>query len=64
MDARVCIGQNIALVEVFEFMAQFVRQFELESCKPKEPWKTKSHTFAFQSEFWVRLRLREEISEV
>jgi cytochrome P450 len=59
MGTRVCIGQNIALVEIYKFTAQFVRHFELEVVNRDKPWTTKSATFAFRSDFWVKLKTRQ-----
>ena len=58
MGSRTCIGQNIALVEVYKFAAQFVRHFELEFVNKDRPWSTESSTFAFRSDFWVKLKTR------
>ena len=58
MGSRVCLGQNIALVEVYKFAAQFVRHFELEAVDRDKPWTTKSATFVFRSDFWVKLKMR------
>jgi cytochrome P450 len=59
MGSRVYIGQNIALVEIYKFTAQFVRHFELELINKDKPWTTKSATFAFRSDFWVNLKTRQ-----
>jgi cytochrome P450 len=56
--SRVCVGQNIALVEVYKFTAQLVRHSELELVNKEKPWTTKSATFAFRSDFWVKPRTR------
>ena len=58
MGSRTCIGQNIALVERYKFAAQFVRHFELESVNKDKPWTTQSSTFAFRSDFWIKLKTR------
>lgn len=59
MGSRVCIGQNIALVEIYKFTAQFVRHFEVELVDKDHPWTTKSATFAFRSDFWAKLKMRQ-----
>ena len=59
MGSRVCIGQNIALVEIYKFSAQFIRHFELELVNKDKPWTNKSATFAFRSDFWVKLKTRQ-----
>ena len=58
MGSRVCIGQNIALVTIHKFVAQFVRHFELEVVNRETSWIVKSATLAFRSEFWVKLKER------
>ena len=59
MGSRVCIGQHIAPVEIYKFTAQFVRHFELELANKDRSRTTNSATFAFRSDFWVKLRTRQ-----
>lgn len=60
MGSRVCVGQNIALVEVHKFIAQFVRKFNMKLAEPDKLWSTKSQWFAMQSDFSVKLEARQQ----
>ncbi|PWN92576.1 cytochrome P450 [Acaromyces ingoldii] len=57
---RSCLGKNLALVEINIYVAQLLRQYDLESAveqgQPK--WKNYSQWFNMQTDFLVRLRRR------
>ncbi|KAF4550341.1 Cytochrome P450-like protein 23 [Elsinoe fawcettii] len=55
---RMCIGRNIALVEVYKFVAQLVRNFDVEIVNPEQPWRVVSYWFAYQHDFFVRIKTR------
>ncbi|MCJ1301043.1 hypothetical protein MMC08_003842 [Hypocenomyce scalaris] len=59
MGSRVCVGQNIALVEIHKFISQFVRHFDLKLINTERPWVTKSQWVSFQSEFCVKMAARD-----
>ncbi|KIV98381.1 uncharacterized protein PV09_09786 [Verruconis gallopava] len=59
MGSRVCIGKNLAMVEMYKFTAQFFRHFDAELVDKSRPWVIKTQWFAFQHDFWVNLRRRE-----
>lgn len=59
MGSRVCVGQNIALVEVHKFIAQFVRKFKVRLADPGKLWGTKSQWFSMQHDFNVKLENRQ-----
>ena len=42
-----CVGQNIALVEIHKFISQFVHHFNLELVNTERPWVTQSQWFPF-----------------
>jgi cytochrome P450 len=35
---RICIGKNIALVELYKFIPQFLRKFKVELVNPDQEW--------------------------
>ncbi|KAH8591714.1 cytochrome P450 [Bisporella sp. PMI_857] len=59
MGSRVCVGQNIALVEVHKFIAQFMHKFNIRLADPEKWWITRSQWFSMQSNFNVKLELRQ-----
>jgi len=58
MGSRVCVGQNIALVEVHKFIAQFMHRFNVHLADPAKLWTTKSQWFSIQQGFNVILEER------
>lgn len=50
---------GMAPVKIYKFTAQFVRHFELELANKDRSRTTNSTTFAFRSDFWVKLRTRQ-----
>lgn len=59
MGSRNCIGRNLALVEVFKYIATFFRHFEAELVNPDKPWIVKSQWFALQHDFWITAKERQ-----
>lgn len=62
MGSRSCIGRNLAIVEVYKYIASFVRHFDAELVNPERPWVTKSQWFSVLDDFWVRIFVREVTS--
>jgi cytochrome P450 len=58
---RMCLGRNIALVEVQKFVAQLFRLFDVQVTDHENPWKMMSHWFVFQSEFWCEIKPRNGV---
>jgi cytochrome P450 len=58
MGSRSCVGRNLAVVEVYKYVATFVRRFDASIVNTERPWVTKSQWFSFQRDFWIDLRLR------
>jgi cytochrome P450 len=59
MGSRVCVGQNLAVVEVHKLIAQFVRKFDFKLSDPEKLWTTKSQWFSMQCDFNVKLETRQ-----
>ncbi|KAL2786641.1 cytochrome P450 [Aspergillus keveii] len=55
---RMCIGRNIALVELFKYMAQFLYNFDVELVDPARPWHVQTVWFAYQHDMVVRVTER------
>ncbi|KAJ5382246.1 hypothetical protein N7517_000157 [Penicillium concentricum] len=55
---RMCIGRNIALVEIHKFIAQLLRNFDVELVNLEVPWRITSVWFAFQHDMNVILKPR------
>lgn len=60
MGSRSCVGRNLALVEVYKYVATLVRHFDARIINRDRPWVTKSQWFSFQRDFWVDLELRSD----
>jgi len=60
MGSRSCVGRNLAIVEVYKYVAAFVRHFDATIVNKDTPWVTKSQWFSFQRDFWIDLRLRAD----
>ncbi|KAI1245470.1 hypothetical protein MGN70_012360 [Eutypa lata] len=56
---RVCMGKNIALVEIFLFLAQLLRNFNLEFASPDKPWRVETYWLSFQFDMLMYLTKRE-----
>jgi hypothetical protein len=53
------VGKNIALVELNKFVAQCLRQFDIELVNKLTPFKLYTLWFSIQQEFWVSIRSRD-----
>ncbi|KXH40984.1 hypothetical protein CNYM01_05460 [Colletotrichum nymphaeae SA-01] len=56
---RMCIGRNIALVELHKFVAQFVHVFDFKLVNTDTPWRIKAYWFAYQSEVFMNISRRK-----
>ncbi|KAK6542792.1 hypothetical protein TWF694_006734 [Orbilia ellipsospora] len=56
---RMCIGKNVALVEIYLFVAQFIRHFDFELPDPKNPWRVTSYWFSMQHDFNLKVTARK-----
>ncbi|KAK5057604.1 hypothetical protein LTR84_011604 [Exophiala bonariae] len=57
---RMCVGRNIALVEVHKSVAQLLRHFDMKVDNEDKPWHITSYWFAYQHDFMVQLTPREK----
>ncbi|KEF54935.1 uncharacterized protein A1O9_09378 [Exophiala aquamarina CBS 119918] len=57
---RMCVGRNIALVEIHKFIAQLLRDFDVGLVDPDKPWHITTYWFTFQHDMnmWIRTRPR------
>ncbi|KAF2225359.1 cytochrome P450 [Elsinoe ampelina] len=55
---RMCVGRNIALVEMHKFLGQFVRQFDFEIANKARPWVVETFWFAYQRDLYCDLTPR------
>ncbi|KAJ4014766.1 hypothetical protein NW761_015149 [Fusarium oxysporum] len=55
---RMCIGRNIALVELHKFLALFVRNFDFELVNKERPWRISTYWFAYQSDLHMHIKRR------
>ncbi|EXJ76401.1 uncharacterized protein A1O5_00909 [Cladophialophora psammophila CBS 110553] len=55
---RTCIGRNLALVEVHKFVAQMLRNFDIELANKKTPWRISSYWFCNQLDMKVLIKPR------
>ncbi|KAH7067216.1 cytochrome P450 [Paraphoma chrysanthemicola] len=56
---RMCIGRNIALVEMHKFLGQFIRNFDFEIANKDQPWDIHTYWFAFQKDLFMKLKPRD-----
>ncbi|KAJ5890298.1 hypothetical protein N7504_011108 [Penicillium tannophilum] len=56
---RMCIGRNIALVEMHKYIAQLLCNFDVQLVDPSRPWHITTYWFAYQHEMKVRVKVRE-----
>ncbi|KAK3940293.1 Pisatin demethylase [Diplogelasinospora grovesii] len=56
--SRVCIGRNLALVEVYKIVATLVSRYEVELVDPKREWKVTCSWFPRQTGVICKLRKR------
>ncbi|KAI1611225.1 cytochrome P450 [Exophiala viscosa] len=59
---RMCIGRNIALVELHKFLAQFMRNFDFEYVDKSKPWRVTTYWFAYQHDQHMRITFRKNRS--
>ncbi|KAJ5963516.1 Pisatin demethylase [Penicillium vulpinum] len=57
---RMCVGKNIALVEIHKFLAQILRHFDVEIADKEKSWHVTSYWFAYQHDFNVHVRVRAQ----
>ncbi|OQV00568.1 hypothetical protein CLAIMM_06048 [Cladophialophora immunda] len=55
---RMCVGKNIALVEIHKFVAQLLYYFDVEMVDPKNPWRITTYWFAYQHDQHMKICLR------
>ncbi|KAH6995429.1 cytochrome P450 [Ilyonectria destructans] len=55
---RMCVGKNVALVELNKFIAQIIRYFDFELADRNHPWRITSYWFAFQHDLFMHLHWR------
>ncbi|KAG4443116.1 hypothetical protein IFR05_001442 [Cadophora sp. M221] len=55
---RMCVGRNIALVEIHKFLAQMIRAFDVEIVNKERPYVMTSYWFSYQHDFMVTLKTR------
>ncbi|KAH7388967.1 cytochrome P450 [Cadophora sp. MPI-SDFR-AT-0126] len=58
---RMCVGRNIALVEIHKFLAQMIRAFDIDIVNKKQPYKMKTYWFSYQHDFMVTLKTRSHL---
>jgi cytochrome P450 len=57
----VCLGRNIALIEVHKAIFELLRHFDLALSNPAEPWKTHNSLGLWEiKDMWVDVTKREE----
>ncbi|KAI7782862.1 hypothetical protein LA080_012735 [Diaporthe eres] len=55
---RVCIGRHLAAMEIFKFVGQFVRHFDMEPVNKASPYQRRSQWWCLQENFLIRLKIR------
>ncbi|KAJ9605739.1 hypothetical protein H2200_009588 [Cladophialophora chaetospira] len=55
---RMCVGRNIALVEIHKFIAQLLRNFDVGIVDSNKSWHITSYFFAYQHDMhmWIKPR--------
>ncbi|KAK1547879.1 hypothetical protein CPAR01_01846 [Colletotrichum paranaense] len=56
---RMCMGRNIAPVELHKFVAQFVHIFDFKLVNTDAPWRIKAYCTAYQSEVFRNISRRK-----
>ncbi|CAK7236634.1 hypothetical protein SBRCBS47491_009704 [Sporothrix bragantina] len=59
--SRVCIGKNLATVEIHKFIADFVHRYNARFVNPYQPYVVKSQWFSYQADMFLRLELRDTV---
>ena len=57
---RACIGRNLAMLEIYRFVAEFCHRYDAEPVRPDSPYWTFSQWFVVQKDFDVLLRHRKQ----
>ena len=57
-SARVCVGKNISLLEMYKLIPQLFRRYDLELDDPKRDWTLQNAWFVGQKGLTVRVRRR------
>lgn len=55
---RMCVGKNIALVELNKFVAQLLRNFDIDFVDRERPWHIVTYWFAYQHDMHMRIKAR------
>ncbi|KAH7137049.1 cytochrome P450 [Dactylonectria estremocensis] len=58
--SRTCIGRNLALVEIFKFIADFVRRYDAKFTNELNPFNIKSQWFSVQKDMYISLNMRQK----
>ncbi|KAI4728001.1 cytochrome P450 [Aureobasidium sp. EXF-10728] len=57
---RSCPGRDLAMIELYKFVAQMVKKFEFELVDKAHPFSVKTYFFAMQSDMRMRVARREQ----
>ncbi|CAK7218969.1 hypothetical protein SEUCBS140593_003734 [Sporothrix eucalyptigena] len=60
---RVCVGKNLATVEIYKFIADFVHRYNARFGNPYRPYVVKSQWFSYQADMFLQLELRDTVSK-
>ena len=60
---RVCVGKNLATVEIHKFIADFVHRYNARFINPYRPYVVKSQWFSYQADMFLKLELRDTVSK-
>ncbi|KAL1887617.1 hypothetical protein Sste5346_010118 [Sporothrix stenoceras] len=60
---RVCVGKNLATVEIHKFIADFVHRYNACFINPYRPYVVKSQWFSYQADMFLKLELRDTVSK-
>jgi cytochrome P450 len=56
----VCLGRNVALIEIHKVVFELFREFDFEVADPVAPWKTFNSLGLWEiKDFWVGVTVRE-----
>ncbi|KAM0812517.1 putative Cytochrome P450 [Seiridium cardinale] len=56
---RMCIGKNIALVELHKFLAQFIHHYDFDLANKERPWHITTYWFAYQYDLFMHITRRQ-----
>jgi cytochrome P450 len=57
--SRICVGRNLALLEIYKVVATLVRRFEIELAYPEKEWEVTCSWFPRQKGVITNLKLRK-----